>query len=102
MGKVQSIREARETIDYRSIVAKEKIRKDRSHDSQARQRYIAEKLLEKLEEPASWKFYLKCAYRLTEDEIWTILEKAMAPEIDKHNNYFVKLANLAMHNKVKV
>lgn len=80
-----------DSIDYSSIDMV-KIEKDNSAPSQYHQRAIAEKLLRELGEPKSWKFYLKCAYHLSEDQIWSFVEMANRPNINKHNNYFVRLA----------
>lgn len=109
MGKVQSASEiingSSPSIDYRNLKDKDSmdyrsiekvIGKDNSAPSQYRQRAIAMKLLEKLQEPKSWKFYLKCAYHLSEDKIWTFVELANRPNIKSHNNYFVRLANNEM------
>lgn len=84
------------SMDYRSI-DREIVENDNSAPSQYRQRAIAEKLLDKLGEPKSWKFYLKCAYHLSEDKIWTFVELATRPGIEHHNNYFVRLANNEMN-----
>lgn len=102
----QIIRESIESIDYRepikigsidySSIDREYIENDKSAPSQSRERVIADKLLKILGEPSSWKFYLKCAYRLSEDQIWTFAELAMSPKVVKHNNYFVRLASAEM------
>ena len=81
------------SIDYRKVAFKN----DNSAPSQYRQRAIAEKLLKRLNEPKSWKFYLKCAYHLSEDKIWYFVELATRPGIKQRNNYFVKLANIEMN-----
>lgn len=99
MGKVQKIGES---IDYRSI---EKLKEgsmvyrsieDDSAPSQRKQRAIAERLLQKLGEPKSWKFYLKCAYHLPEVKIWEFVELALKPNVQCSNRYFVVLANKEM------
>ena len=84
------------SMDYRSIDS-EVIKKDNSSPSQFRQRAIAEKLLDKLGEPKSWKFYLKCAYHLSEEKIWEFVDLAMRPDIEHHNRYFVRIANNEMN-----
>ncbi len=86
------------SMDYRSIdsIDGEIVKNDDSAPSQYRQRAIAERLLKKLGEPKSWKFYLKCAYHLSEDRIWTLVELATRPGIIEHNRYFVCLANKEM------
>ena len=109
MGKVQEVREIvkdyrsidhrsykERSMDYRSI-DREIVKNDDSAPSQYRQRAIAERLLDKLGESKSWKFYLKCAYHLSEDKIWTFVELATRPHIQDHNKYFVRLANNEMN-----
>ena len=106
MGKEQKINEIKRSIDYRSIGASykklsmdyRKEIKDDSSPGQYVQRCIAEKLLQKLGEPKSWKFYLKCAYNLPESKIWDFVELAMRPNVKDHNRYFVFLANREMRN----
>ena len=98
MGKVQSAKDIYRTI---AIVNKKKESMaiaidDDSLPSQIRQRRIAEHLLEKLKEPKSWKFYLKCAYRLSENKIWELVEAANKPGVHDPNRYFVFLANMEM------
>ena len=100
MGKVQRINTS---IDYRSIesflketsidIYRKGIDKDESSPGQYKQRVVAEQLLRKLGEPRSWKFYLKCAYRLSEARIWELVELALRPGVRDHNRYFVALAN---------
>lgn len=84
------------SMDYRSIES-EAIKNDDSSPSQLRQRAIAEKLLAKLGEPKSWKFYLKCAYHLSEEKIWEFVDLAMRPGIKHRNRYFVRIANNEMN-----
>ena len=114
MGNAQRISDiyrSIESIDYRSIDNKLKesmvyrsidrdyrsiIETDNSSGSQIRQRRIAERILEHLKEPKSWKFYLKCAYRLTEDKIWELVELATRPNVKYPNRYFVFLAKKEM------
>ena len=99
MGKVQRINAS---IDHRSIegllkdtsmdIYREVMDKDDSSPSQIKQRNIAEQLLRKLKEPKSWKFYLKCAYHLSEARIWELVELACRPSVEHPNRYFVALA----------
>lgn len=99
MGKVQKVNDIyRVSIEsslkgtsmdiYRGV-----IEQDDSSPTQIRQRRIAEALLAKLREPKSWKFYLKCAYRLSENKIWELVGLAMRPSVKCPNRYFVFLAN---------
>lgn len=69
---------------------------DNSSKSQIKQRNIAARLLDKLQEPSSWKFYLKCAYHLSEDQIWKFVELATKPQVKSPNRYFVYLASKEM------
>jgi len=94
MGNLRSLRDS---IDYRDFKKKSIDSIDRKcANSQLRQKAIADRLLDKLGEPASWKFYAKCAYRLSEDEIWHFVELASRPHIIDKNRYFVRLASNAM------
>lgn len=79
------------SMDYRRDV------EDDSSSTQLRQRCIAESLLRKLGEPRSWKFYLKCAYHLSENTIWRFVELAQRPGVKSPNRYFVALANKEMN-----
>ena len=66
--------------------------------SQEKQHSIAVRLLDKLGEPKSWKFYLYCAYRLPESKIWEFVEIALGPDTRTcPNNRFVFLANREIH-----
>ena len=99
MGKVQRINAS---IEHRSIegflketsmdIYREVMGKDDSSPSQRKQRNIAEQLLRRLKEPKSWKFYLKCAYHLSEARIWELVALACRPGIQHPNRYFVTLA----------
>lgn len=79
------------SMDYRRGVD------DDSSSGQFVQRSIAEKLLRKLGEPQSWKFYLKCAYHLSEAKIWEFVELSTRPNVKFPNRYFVYLANKEMN-----
>lgn len=86
------------SIDHRRFL-KESIHgsiEDDSTKSQLRERNIATRLLDKLGEPKSWKFYLKCAYHLSEDTIWHLVELSCKPKVKSPNRYFVYLANKEM------
>lgn len=67
------------------------------YKGQEKQHRIAVRLLDKLGEPKSWKFYLYCAYRLPESKIWEFLEIALGPDTKMPNNRFVFLANREIH-----
>lgn len=55
--------------------------------------YIADKLVELFNAPESRKFFLLCAWRLSENDIWTIAEASQAEGIEKKVNYFVASCN---------
>lgn len=101
MGNVQRIGES---IDHRknflkevSMDYREVAKQDDSSPKQFKQRSIAEKLLQRLGEPKSWKFYLKCAYHLSEAQIWEFVDLATKPSVKSPNKYFVFLANREMN-----
>lgn len=98
MGNLTSLRDSIDSIDYRKFPKETSIDSiDYKHsESQSKNVAIADRLLEKLGEPKSWKFYLKCTYKLPEDEIWHFVELATRPGIINKNRYFVKIANNAM------
>ncbi len=58
---------------------------------------IADHLVQKFNAPNSRNFFCKCAWKMSEDEIWTIYEKAHGPKIDSPLKYFIFLCNLKMH-----
>lgn len=45
---------------------------------------IAQRIADKLNDQAGIKFYLKCAWRLSEDQIWTIVEIATTRKGIRH------------------
>lgn len=67
---------------------------------QRKTEYIADKLVEKFNAPQWRKFFLKIAWRLSEDAIWSTLEMTMelkAKEIVKKPlNYFIAACNKQM------
>lgn len=99
MGSFKKLSASIESIDYRSGLRDHSIDSiDREcSDSQSRYRAIADRLLEKFGEPDSWKFYAKCAYHLSEDQIWHFVELSMRPGIVNRNRYFCKIAKNAMN-----
>ena len=98
MGTVRSLGASIESIDYRRLLKEPSIESiDRSYSSsQSKYQAIADRLLDKLGGPESWKFYAKCAYHLSEDEIWHFVELAMRPQIHDKHRYFCKIAGNAM------
>lgn len=62
---------------------------------------IADHLVEKFNAPQSRNFFCKCAWNMSEDEIWTIYEQAHKPKIEFPLKYFVFLCTLKMEQKRK-
>jgi hypothetical protein len=58
--------------------------------------HIADHLVRKFNAPNSRNFFCKCAWKMSEDEIWTIYEKAHAPKIRSPLKYFIFLCTLKM------
>ena len=71
-------------------------KKDRFKRKQRKTEYIADKLVEKFKAPEWRKFFLKAAWRLSEDAIWRTYEMATADDVDFHLNYFIAACNLQM------
>lgn len=103
MGKIRKINESIDLSIERFLkessmeIYREVLEQDNSSPSQRRQRAIAERLLEKFKEPKSWKFYLKCAYHLSEATIWELVGLSLKPTVKCPNRYFVYLANKEMN-----
>lgn len=57
---------------------------------------IADHLVRKFNAPGSRDFFCKCAWHMSEDEIWTIYEKAHGPKIESPLKYFIALCQLKM------
>lgn len=57
---------------------------------------IADHLVRKFDAPNSRNFFCKCAWKMSEDEIWTIYEKAHTPKVDCPLKYFIFLCTLKM------
>ena len=57
---------------------------------------IADHLVHKFKAPNSRNFFCKCAWKMSEDEIWKIYEQAHGPKIKKPLNYFVRLCQIKM------
>ena len=67
---------------------------------QRKTEYIADKLVERLSAPQWRGFFLKAAWRLSEDAIWSTLEntekKFATREVKKPLNYFIAACNRQM------
>lgn len=59
---------------------------------------IADNLVRKFKAPGSRNFFCKCAWKLSEDEIWTAYEKAHGPKVDAPLKYFITLCMIKMGN----
>lgn len=58
---------------------------------------IADHLVRKFQAPGSRPFFCKCAWKLSEDDIWTAYEKATRkPGINYPIKYFVTLCKIKM------
>lgn len=57
---------------------------------------IADHLVRKFDAPNSRNFFCKCAWKMSEDEIWALYEKAHAPKINSPLKYFIFLCTLKM------
>lgn len=54
---------------------------------------LAERLVEIFNAPQSRKFFLKCAWHLSEDQIWTAVENSKKAKVKSPVKYFVKCCN---------
>lgn len=62
--------------------------------------YIADKLVKIYQAPQSRDFFLKCAWRLSENTIWTAVEASQRRKIRQPVKYFVKTCNNAINDKI--
>lgn len=60
---------------------------------------IADHLVRKFGAPKSRNFFCKCAWHLSEDEIWTIYERAHAKGIKNPLGYFIRVCSIKMSDK---
>lgn len=58
---------------------------------------IADKLVSTFNSPNSRNFFLKCAWHLSEDTIWTAVERSKRKGIASPVRYFVKYCSNAMN-----
>lgn len=54
---------------------------------------IADKLVRDFNAPASRAFFCKCAWTLSEDDIWTTKEYACRPEVKSPLKYFIRVCS---------
>lgn len=61
--------------------------------------YIANKLQSEFHAPQSYAFFLKCAWNMSEGDIWEAVEASKRPWIKSPVKYFVKTCSNAMGTK---
>lgn len=57
---------------------------------------IADHLVRKFEAPNSRNFFCKCAWELSEDEIWSVYEQANRPIVNNPLKYFIAVCSIKM------
>lgn len=57
---------------------------------------IADRLVSKLHAPECRQFFCKCAYKMSESDIESLLELATKPAIKAPKNYFTRTAKILM------
>ena len=57
---------------------------------------IADNLVAKFKAPNSRNFFCKCAWKLSEDEIWSTFEQAHKPKINSPLKYFIAVCSIKM------
>lgn len=77
---------------YRSI-EKTKDANDTESPSQERVARIVDQMVRKLGHPESVMFYRKCAWHMSEDEIFSRIESAQGPKIVNPHAFFIWSAN---------
>lgn len=60
---------------------------------------IANHLVKRFGAPNSRAFFCKCAWKMSEDEIWTVYEKAHAPKVRFPLKYFVAVCQTKMNTR---
>ncbi len=101
MGKTEKIssivyREFSERKPYRSIEGEEDIIGCPSQERVAR---IVNRMIDKLGHPESIMFYRKCAWHMSEDEIFSRIESAQRPNIANSHAFFIWSANRLLKNR---
>lgn len=74
---------------FESMTMKNKRSKKNSRQVDA----IADKLVRDFNAPDSRQFFCKCAWNLSEDDIWTVKEYACRPGITNSLRYFVHVCS---------
>lgn len=57
---------------------------------------IADHLVRKFQAPSSRNFFCKCAWKLSENDIWTAYEQAHGPKVKMPLKYFITLCQIKM------
>ena len=58
--------------------------------------HIADHLVRKFGAPSSRNFFCKCAWKLSEDDIWSAYEQAHGPKVKSPLKYFITLCLIKM------
>lgn len=58
----------------------------------------ADKLVRKFQAPGSRNFFCKCAWKLTQDQIWTTFERSQSAKVRCPIKYFVASCYAQMNN----
>lgn len=82
-----------DSIDYRSLRKKTSIESIEPESAQHRVRRIVEYMTKKLGHPESANFYRKCAWHLSEDEIYSRIEASEKPWVKNGHAYFIASAH---------
>ena len=98
MGKVRNINEV---INDKSMkVFLKKNINDKSMMARIAQTdYTADKLVKIFSSPQSRRFFLKCAWNLSEDTIWTAVENSNKRHIKCPIKYFVTICSKELRNR---
>ena len=58
--------------------------------------HIADHLVRKFKAPGSRNFFCKCAWKMSEDEIWSTYEQANKPKVKFPLKYFITVCTIKM------
>lgn len=82
-----------ESIDYRSFSKEKPYRSIEGNTKQQRVARIVEIMERKLGHPESRMFYRKCAWHMSEDEIYSRIEASKRKQVKNPLAYFIYSAN---------
>ena len=57
---------------------------------------LADSLVRKFKAPNSRRFFCKCAWKMSEDEIWAAYEQSHGPRVNNPLKYFITLCSIKM------